>query len=178
MKITSVNKITIDIDYSKEVKDHNIYIDTDSVFFSAVPIMDYRWKDWDKGTDNEIADKVNLVAEEVQNYLNAFYNLLAGKILHVDNHRLEIKKEYVIKAGLWIKKKRYAQWIISDNGVPVDKLDVKGLDVKRSSFPKSFQKIMSEVLVDILKGVPEDTITDNVLKFKKDMDSVPIENFA
>ena len=28
--------------------------------------------------------------------------------------------------AIWIAKKRYAQWIISDNGVPVDKLDVKG----------------------------------------------------
>ena len=46
-----------------------------------------------------------------------------------------------LKNGLWIAKKRYAQWIISDNGVPVDKLDVKGLDVKRSSFPKSFSRV-------------------------------------
>ena len=38
-------------------------------------------------------------------------------------------------------KKRYAQWIISDNGVPVDKLDVKGLDVKRSSFPKHSKNV-------------------------------------
>ena len=37
-------------------------------------------------------------------------------------------------------KKRYAQWIISDNGVPVDKLDVKGLDVKKF-IPKSIPRM-------------------------------------
>ena len=77
--------------------------------------------------------------EEMQDYLNDFYDILSTKIFNVDKdkHRLEIKKEYVDKApGLWVTKKRYVQWIISDNGVPVDKLDVKGLDVKRSSFPK------------------------------------------
>ncbi len=178
MKVTSVQKITIDKDYSKEVTDHNIYIDTDSVFFSAVPIMDYRWKDWKSGTDNEIADKVNLVAGEVQDYLNSFYDILADKILNVQEHRLEIKKEYVIKAGLWVKKKRYAQWIISDNGVPCDKLDVKGLDVKRSSFPSSFQKIMSDVLIDILRNKPESEITDHVAEFKKSMKSIPIVEIA
>jgi len=178
MKIKSVKTITNIVDYSNEVTDHNIYIDTDSVFFSAVPIMDYRWKDWKSGTDNEIAEKVNLVAEEVQDYLNLFYDQLALKILHITSHRLEIKKEYVIKAGLWVKKKRYAQWIISDNGVPVDKLDVKGLDVKRSSFPKAFQKTMSDVLISILRDKEEAEITDYVASFKKSMTSLDIRDVA
>lgn len=178
MKITSVKEIETNNDYSDAVQDHNIYIDTDSVFFSAVPIMDYRWKNWKDGTDNEIADKVNLVAEEVQDYLNEFYNLLASKILHVEKHRLEIKKEYVIKAGLWVKKKRYAQWIISDNGVPVDKLDVKGLDVKRSSFPTAFGKVMGKVLIDILKGKTEEEITQYVKDFKASLTDQTVTDIA
>ena len=52
--------------------------------------------------------------------------------------------------------------------VPVDKLDVKGLDVKRSSFP-NFQECMGTVLIDILKGKTEDEISDYVVDFKKDM---------
>ena len=70
---------------------------------------------------------------------------------------------------MWIGKKRYGQWIISDNGVPVDKLDVKGLDVKRSSFPRKFQECMGTVLIDILKGKSEEEISDYVLDFKKSM---------
>lgn len=178
MKIKSVQKITKNVDYSKEITDHNIYIDTDSVFFSAVPIMDYRWSNWKDGTDNEIAEKVNLVAQETQDYLNSFYDILASKILHTKKHRLEIKKEYVAKAGLWVAKKRYAQWIISDNGVPCDRLDVKGLDVKRSSFPKAFQGIMSDVLIDILRGKTEAEITDNIAEFKKSMTSLPDKDIA
>ena len=89
-----------------------------------------------------------------------------------------LKKEYVAKAGLWIAKKRYAQWIISDNGVPVDKLDVKGLDVKRSSFPKAFQECMGTVLIDILKGKSEDEISDYVVDFKKKMVNRNIDEVA
>src|SRR6056300_998430 len=172
------------IKYNKELNtpdaDSNIYIDTDSVFFSAVPLMDKRIPNWKEQDQDTIAGYVNDIAEELQDYLNDFYDILSTKVLNVDKdkHRLEIKKEYVAKAGLWVAKKRYAQWIISDNGVPVDKLDVKGLDVKRSSFPKAFQECMGTVLIDILKGKTEQEISDYVLDFKKNMVNRPTVEIA
>ena len=172
------------IKYNKELGnpdlDSNIYIDTDSVFFSAVPLMDKRTPNWKDEDQDTIAGYVNDIAEEMQDYLNDFYDILSKKIFNVDvdKHRLEIKKEYVAKAGLWIAKKRYAQWIISDNGVPCDKLDVKGLDVKRSSFPKAFQECMGKVLIDILRGVSEEELTEYVLDFKKNMVNRPNSEIA
>ena len=172
------------IKYNKELGDpdldSNIYIDTDSVFFSAVPLMDKRFPKWKDEEQDVIAGYVNDIAEEMQDYLNDFYDIMSTKIFNVDRdkHRLEIKKEYVAKAGLWIAKKRYAQWIISDNGVPCDKLDVKGLDVKRSSFPKAFQECMGKVLIDILKGVGEEELTKYVLDFKKNMENRPNSEIA
>src|SRR6056300_1313366 len=172
------------IKYNKELDtpdaDSNIYIDTDSVFFSAVPLLEHRNPNWKDDDQDTIAGYVNEIAEEMQDYLNDFYDILSIKVLNVDKnkHRLEIKKEYVAKAGLWIAKKRYAQWIISDNGVPVDKLDVKGLDVKRSSFPKAFQECMGTVLIDILRGKTEEEISDYVLDFKKNMVNRPTVEIA
>src|SRR6056300_373208 len=172
------------IKYNKELDtpnaDSNIYIDTDSVFFSAAPLLDKRNPTWRDNDQDTIAGFVNEIAEEVQDYLNNFYDMLSVKVFNVpkDKHRLEIKKEYVAKAGLWIAKKRYAQWIISDNGVPVDKLDVKGLDVKRSSFPKAFQECMGTVLIDILRGKTEEEISDYVLDFKKNMVNRPTVEIA
>ena len=172
------------IKYNKELGDpdldSNIYIDTDSVFFSAVPLMDKRLPNWKNEEQDVIAGYVNDIAEEMQDYLNDFYDIMSTKIFNVDKdkHRLEIKKEYVAKAGLWIAKKRYAQWIISDNGVPCDRLDVKGLDVKRSSFPKAFQECMGKVLIDILKGVGEEELTKYVLDFKKNMENRPNSEIA
>src|SRR5210317_763110 len=172
------------IKYNKELGtkdvDSNIYIDTDSVFFSAVPLLDHRMPNWKDQDDDSIAQLVDGIAGEMQDYLNDFYDILSEKIFNVDKdkHRLEIKKEYVAKAGLWVAKKRYAQWIISDNGVPVDKLDVKGLDVKRSSFPKAFQDIMSDVLISILRGETEQEISDKVLAFKKSMTEQDVKVIA
>ena len=172
------------IKYNKELNtpdaDSNIYIDTDSVFFSAVPLMDKRYPNWKNEEQDTIAGYVDVIAGEMQDYLNNFYDILSVKVFNVpaDKHRLEIKKEFVAKAGLWVAKKRYAQWIIMNNGVPMDKLDVKGLDVKRSSFPKSFQDIMAEVLISILRGETEQEISDKVLAFKKSMIGLEIKDVA
>jgi DNA polymerase elongation subunit (family B) len=170
------------IKYNKELGttdvDSNIYIDTDSVFFSAVPLLDHRHSNWKEMPDSEVAVLVDGIAGEMQDYLNKFYDILSDKFFNVQNHRLEIKKEYVARAGIWIAKKRYAQWIISNNGIAVDKLDVKGLDVKRSSFPKAFQECMGTVLIDILRSKPEEEITAFVLAFKKSMVNRPITEIA
>ena len=172
------------IKYNRELNtpdaDSNIYIDTDSVFFSAVPLMDKRYPNWKEQDQDTIAGYVDVIAGEMQDYLNNFYDMLSVKIFNVpaDKHRLEIKKEFVAKAGLWVAKKRYAQWIIMNNGVPMDKLDVKGLDVKRSSFPKAFQDIMSEVLISILRGESEDEITEKVVNFKDSMVNIETKDIA
>ena len=161
------------IKYNKELgtpdADSNIYIDTDSVFFSAAPLLNHRIPNWKDNDQDTIAGYVNDIAGEMQDYLNNFYNILAKKVFNIDKHRLEIKKEFVSKAGIWIAKKRYAQWIISDNGVPVDKLDVKGLDVVRSSYPAAFREFMSEVLIEILRGDTEEQLTDKIYNFKNDL---------
>jgi len=170
--------------YNKELgtpkADSNIYIDTDSVFFSAAPLMDKRIPNWKDNDQETIAGYVNDIAEEVQNYLNNFYDMLSVKVFNVDKdkHRFEIKKEYVSKSGIWIAKKRYAQWIISDNGVPCDKLDVKGLDVVRSSYPAAFRKFMSEVLIEILRGDTEEQLTNKIHDFKKGLPTMEVVKIA
>jgi len=173
MKIKSIIK-------TDKLTDHVIYTDTDSIFVTTVPMMDLRYQDWSTGTADEIAVKVNEFASEMQDYLNDFYDILAPRVFNVpvDKHRLEIKKEYVAKSGIWIAKKRYAQWIISDNGVPVDKLDVKGLDVVRSSFPKAFGELMSTVLITILRSGTQSELRDMIMEFKHSMTTLDINDVS
>jgi DNA polymerase elongation subunit (family B) len=89
----------------------------------------------------------------------------------------------VSESGLWIAKKRYAQKIISEKGVLISdltkgakewKLDVKGMDVVRSNFPKAFREFMSGVLIDILNISEKKKIDDKVLAFREDMKTKPL----
>jgi DNA polymerase elongation subunit (family B) len=159
----------VNIKYNKELgtsEDYNIYIDTDSVFFSALPLVKHRFPNWAEFDDVQMTEKIDDIAGEVQDFLNKFYDMMAVKFFNINKHRFEIKKEYISKAGIWIAKKRYAQWIVAANGLPMDKLDVKGLDVVRSSFPKAFQDFMARMLRDILQGKSNDNVDNELRDFK------------
>jgi DNA polymerase elongation subunit (family B) len=162
--------------YNKELKtdaiDYVQYVDTDSVFVSCLPLVKNRFPNIDTNDIEIMTPKIYEIATEVQDYVNQFYDVMSKKLFNTEKHRLEIKQEMIGRTGFWQKKKRYALWIISDNGVPMDKLEVKGLDIVRSSFPKSFQKIMKSVLIDILKGKEKNEIDDYILNFKKELDSI------
>jgi len=152
--------------------DHVTYVDTDSVFVSCLPLVKNRFPDIDTNDIPLMTEKIYEIATEVQNYVNGFYDMFAKKVFNTTKHRLEIKQEMIARTGFWVKKKRYALWVISDNGVPMDELKVTGLDVVRSSFPKSFQKFMKEVLIDILKSRPKDEIDENILEFKRKLGDI------
>lgn len=160
--------------------DYNVYIDTDSIYMMAEPLVKHRYPEYKQFDEKRMAQEVNVIADETQSFLNSFYDLLAERFFFIpkEKHRFEIKKEYISKAGFWVAKKRYAQWMILKNGIPCDKLDVKGLDVVRSSFPKAFQKFMSTMLKDILMGKEHEYIDDTLLTFKKSLPTLPVNTIA
>ena len=167
--------------YNKELgtdKDHCIYIDTDSLFYSSLDIIKYRYPNVDITNDNFMSEKTIELADEVQTFLNGTFDMFAKKFLNLDKHRFDIKQEVVSKSGIWVTKKRYGQWVIRDNGVVVNKLDVKGLDIVRSNFPTAFRKFLSEILMDILQSVDKDIIDDKIVTFKKALKELPIDDIA
>ena len=158
--------------YSKnigETKDYNIYVDTDSVFYEAAPLVKARNPNIDVNSDEQMIPAILEVAQEVEKHINKVYDSMALKMFNIHSHRFDIKQETIAKGGFWVSKKRYAQWIINDNTVDCDKLDVKGLDVKRSSFPTYFKEVMSTVLMDILKDENKDKIDEYILRKKDEM---------
>lgn len=91
--------------------------------------------------------------------------------MNVDEHRLEIKQELVSKSGFWVAKKRYAQLILNEEGVqlPEPHLDVKGLDVVRSNFPKAFRTFMGDFLIKLLSGMSNEDANEFVSTFKSNL---------
>jgi len=159
-------------------KDYCIYTDTDSVFYSAIPLVKKDFPNADLNDDKFMTEKILETAEVVQDFINNSYNLFAKKFLNCDEHRFDIKQECVAKSAFWVTKKRYGQWIINDGGLTCDKLDVKGLDIVRSSFPPAMRKLMTQVLKDILGNVDKDEIDEKILKFKKLMKTADIQDIA
>jgi DNA polymerase elongation subunit (family B) len=160
--------------------DYNVYIDTDSIYMMAEPLVKHRYPEYKTFDEKRMAVEVDNIATETQTFLNSFYDMLAERFFFIpkEKHRFEIKKEYISKAGFWVAKKRYAQWMVLKNGIPCDKLDVKGLDVVRSSFPKAFQDQMSAMLKDILMGKDNEYVDTKLLAFKASMATLPVNKIA
>ena len=157
--------------YAKETgitEDYCIYGDTDSLFFSSIPIIESRYGKEENYTDEELSNYSLEVANDVQKYINAAYDIYAKKFHNVDKHVWFIKQELVGRRALWLDaKKRYAIWIVNEKGQPKNKIDVKGIDVVRSSFPKDFREFTKQVLSDILHDEPKEKLNKKVEEFGK-----------
>lgn len=168
------NKLTKkDVAELLKTDDHCIYIDTDSVYFTASPLI----------PDGVDAKEFTIeLAREMEGLLNRFYNPMAKKFFFCDKHRFVIKGEAVCETAFWVAKKRYAMKKVYDleSNMPFEKpkLGIKGLDVVRSSFPPAFAKFMSECLTVILDKTEKSVLDDMILKFRKDMNGMPFKMVA
>ncbi len=167
--------------YNRELgddKDHCIYIDTDSVFYSATPLVQKRFPNISISDEEKMSKSILDIADEVQSYLNNSYDYFGKKFCNLDKHRFDIKQEVIAKSGLFVTKKRYGLKIINDNGKKVNKLMVKGLDTVRSSFPIAMREMLSKLLEDILMDVPKEQLDKFILNFKNSMKLMDFDKIA
>ena len=159
-------------------KDYCIYIDTDSVFFPAKPLVEKQWPDVDTNDPEQMASAILELTAEVQNFMNSTFDYYGKQFLNIDEHKFDIKQEVIARAGFWTTKKRYALWIVNKNGVPKDDMAFTGLDVKRSSFPVAFKKFSVEILTDILKGETQESIDNKIVEFKNLVKVITVDDIS
>ena len=166
--------------YNKELGDNDdyvIYIDTDSIFASAVPLVKKRFPN-DKLSETMMTQRIMEICGEVQEFLNTSYNYFAKKFLNIDDHVFDIKQEVIATTGLFITKKRYGLHIINDAGRKVNTIHVKGLDTVRSNFAFAMKDLLQNVLQDILAKVPKEKIDERISVFKRNMTSLHYDVMA
>jgi DNA polymerase elongation subunit (family B) len=156
-----------------------IYGDTDSVYFSAWPLLKHDIAKglipWNKDTVVQLYDQI---AEEV----NATFPQFMLDDFHCPKSRGEVIKagrELVADRGLFITKKRYAVQYYDKEGKRQDadgkagKMKAMGLDLKRSDTPEFMQKFLEEILIKVLNGAGETEILDRISEFRTEFKSRP-----
>ena len=154
------------------VGDAVIYGDTDSVYFSAFPILqkEIENKDipWDKDSIIKLYDQV---AGEVN---NTFVDFMS-KAFHCPKTRADViaaGREIVAESGLFITKKRYAALIYDEEGERKDindkpgKVKAMGLDLKRSDTPEFMQNFLSELLLMVLTKGTQAEVLNRITEFR------------
>ena len=155
------------------------YVDTDSNYFNAEPLLNHLYPNFEKLSDEEKDTKLEKIALFYQDYISDHYNTLAQECFNVKDHRLEMKTECVIRSAYFRATRRYAQWITKQEGITKETLDVKGLEYKKSNFPKLFGDFFKQVVEDVLKGYKQTEIDKRILDFKnKILREIPIEQLG
>jgi len=153
-----------------------IYTDTDSCFVDSKPIIKKIFPDIDFNDDTKMTDAIMTVTTEVQLFVNQFYNVMAKRFFNLDKHTFDAKQEVISKTSVWLAKKRYAQWIIHKEGslLKEPELEVKGIDVVRTSFPAEFRKFMEGFLRNLLQGVSQQKLDEDILTFKDSIKNIDV----
>ena len=151
----------------KESTNYVSYIDTDSVYIHAEPLLRYLHPNFDQMSEKERGDELEKVALYYQDYITNHYDKLAKECFNIQDHRLEMKTECVIRSAYFRATRRYAQWITKSEGIAKDKLDVKGLEFKKANFPPILGKFFKEALIDVLKGAPQSEIDSRISEMRK-----------
>ena len=151
------------------------YVDTDSNYFNAEPLLLHLYPDFETKTDQEKDDILEKVALKYQDIITEHYDTLAREAFNINTHRLEMKTEAVIRTAYFRATRRYAQWITKKEGRAVEELDIKGLEFKKANFPKYFGKFYQEILELIIKGTPQSIVDKKIHEFRQEATSSDID---
>jgi DNA polymerase elongation subunit (family B) len=154
------------------VGDSIIYGDTDSVYFSAFPILK---KEIEAGQIPWTKDSVIKLYDQVCGEANKTFGKFMMEAFHCPKSRSDViaaGREIVAESGLYITKKRYAALIYDDEGERKDvdgkqgKVKAMGLDLKRSDTPVFMQDFLSEILMMVLQEKSETDILERISEFR------------
>ena len=156
-----------------------IYGDTDSVYFSAYPVLK---EQIDSGAIPWNKENVITLYDQVAEEANSTFQDFMADAFHCPKSRSDViaaGREIVAESGLYITKKRYAALVYDVEGFRSDtdgkpgKVKAMGLDLRRSDTPLFMQEFLSEVLMMVLLETPEKQILDRITDFRRDFKQRP-----
>ena len=153
-------------------KDYIITSDTDSLFIQVKDLL--KQKDIDLTNKEACINATLEIATEIQVLANEHLNKLVVDLfnLHDRPHYFELKQEVVLERGYFSGKRRYAMYIVNKEGVPVEELDMKGLDLMKSNFPPLFKDFGESILKQIIFGGKKVDIDKQIIDFKRTVNTI------
>jgi DNA polymerase elongation subunit (family B) len=158
------------------------YIDTDSLFIRLGDWLTIVIGDaWLEAEDKDKISYIRGISHAIEQYVDARCFDEVQKLTYnsqVDDFRIAFKQEIIAKTALFVKKKKYAYWCVDEEGAPVDKMSVTGLEIVRSDSSEAVRGMLRTVTEMILKNVDENDIIDYISDCKKSLRTVLPEEIA
>jgi hypothetical protein len=157
----------------KEDENYCAYVDTDSNYFNAEPLLKHLYPDFKSFSDEKKDEKLEGVALAYQDIITEHYDKLAVDCFNIKQfewfdkpHWLEMKTECVIRSAYFRATRRYAQWITKQEGIAKETLDIKGLEFMKANFPPILGDFFNDILQQVLKGEQHKSIIEQIKTFK------------
>lgn len=156
--------------------DYVIYADTDSMFIDVAGMVDQLWKG---KTEDEIVGILDKVGKKLQDGPAVDSNKEMFAFCNCMEYLMDLKRETISSKGLWTTKKRYALKVHNSEGVSYDepKIKIKGLELVKTSTPKTIQKKLHTALAIIFDG-NEEAVQKYVADTYKEFLKLPIEDIS
>jgi hypothetical protein len=96
-----------------------------------------------KSTPEDKDKHILELATEIQDESNHHLNALCKEIFNINpkKHYFQLKQEVIAKGILVTGKRRYAMYITNKEGVTVEELDMKGIELMKSNMNKRLKHL-------------------------------------
>jgi len=156
-----------------DLKPFVIASDTDSLYMELTDLLKKRNLDLDYNDRGEKIKRLLVLTEELQTVANNNLNNITQDLFNMHGkHHFVLKQEVIAEKAYWSGKRRYAMYIVNKEGVPIEELEMKGLDIMKSNFPPYFRNFGEELIKNILFSKSKEEIDKDVMDFKNSMQTV------
>ena len=167
----------------REKKDYVKYIDTDSLFVGLGEwIKDQGFEpEWNNLEDSEKIEWIKKISAIMEQYIDdrIFNEVQLGDYnSQVHDFKIGFKQEIIAKTALFVKKKKYAYWLLDKEGVPKNDIKVTGLEIVRSESAEAIRPRLKSVMEMIMKQSSDDEIGKTIRKYKKELNDLTPEDLA
>ena len=156
------------------------YIDTDSLFIRLGHYFQ-GMDDWENGDDDKKIEIILSFAKQLEEYVNRRSyeeTQLLDYNSQVHDFFIKFKQEIIAKRALFVKKKKYAYWMVNEEGTPRDELAVTGLEIVRSDSAEAVRIRLKHVYELIMRGTPDKELVKIISKYKRELRKVTPEEIA
>ena len=92
----------------KEDENYCVYVDTDSNYYNAEPMLRKLYPNFDSMSEEERDEALEKIALKYQDLITGYYDTLAREAFNIKDHRFEMKTECMIRSGYFRATRRYA----------------------------------------------------------------------
>jgi DNA polymerase elongation subunit (family B) len=149
-----------------ETKQHICISDTDSMYIVLGDILKHRHKNLTPENKNQY---ILEIASELQDAANNNLNAICREIFNINPkiHYFQLKQEVIATSIIVTGKRRYAMYVTNKEGVAVEELDMKGLELMKSNMNKMFKSFGEQFIKDILFGKSKAELDLDIINFYK-----------